>query len=56
MSEQRKEFSELCLAGFNISILPVLLLPLCIMFGSEVLYTFLVFPLAGLIVSIIGLF
>lgn len=55
MSEQRKEFSKLCLAGFIISILPVLLLPLCIMFGSAVLYTFLVFPLAGFIVSIIGL-
>jgi len=55
MSEQRKEFSKLCLAGFIISILPVLLLPLSIMFGSAVLYTFLVFPLAGFIVSIIGL-
>ena len=55
MSEQRKEFSKLCLAGFIISILPVLLLPLCLMFGSAVLYTFLVFPLAGFIVSIIGL-
>ena len=55
MSEQRNELSKLCLSGFILSILPVLLLPLSIMFGEAVYFTFLIFPLAGFIVSIAGL-
>lgn len=55
MTEQKNGLSKLCLAGFILSISPVLLLPLCLMFGYTVLYAFLVLPLIGFIVSIIGL-
>lgn len=55
MTEQKKGLSKLCLAGFILSISPVLLLPLCLMFGYTVLFAFLVLPLIGFIVSIIGL-
>ncbi len=55
MTKQKKGLSKLCLAGFILSISPALLLPLCLMFGYTVLYAFLVLPLIGFIVSIIGL-
>ena len=55
MANQGNEISKLCLAGFILSILPVLLFPLSVMFGSAVYFTFIIFPLAGFIVSIAGL-
>lgn len=55
MSGQRVENSRLCLAGFILSFMPVLLLPLVLMFGEYVYILFILLPLAGFIVSIIGL-
>ncbi|MBR2598980.1 MAG: DUF4190 domain-containing protein [Clostridiales bacterium] len=55
-----KEYSKLCLAGFILTIMPVLLLPLCLIFPREygvvaALAIILLMPLTGLIVSIVGL-
>lgn len=55
-----KELSKLCLAGFILTIMPVLLLPLYLMFprnfllGKALPVSFLV-PILGFIVSIVGL-
>ena len=59
MSEQKKQFSVLCLAGFLLSVSPVLLM-LISNFTPAALtdifpVAFLVLPLAGFIVSIAGL-
>lgn len=55
-----KELSKLCLAGFILTIMPVLLLPLCLIFPREygvvsALAIILLMPLTGLIISIVGL-
>ncbi len=55
-----KEYSKLCLAGFILTIMPVLLLPLCLIFPREygvvaALAIILLMPLTGLFVSIVGL-
>ena len=60
MGGSNKELSKLCLAGFILTIMPVLLLPLCLIFPREygvvaALAIILLMPLTGLIVSIVGL-
>lgn len=60
MGGSNKELSKLCLAGFILTIMPVLLLPLCLIFPREygvaaALAIILLLPLTGLIVSIVGL-
>ena len=60
MGGSNKELSKLCLAGFILTIMPVLLLPLYLMFprnfllGKALPVSFLV-PILGFIVSIVGL-
>lgn len=60
MGGSNKELSKLCLAGFILTIMPVLLLPLYLMFPRNFLFgkalpvSFLV-PILGFIVSIVGL-
>ena len=60
MGGSGKEYSKLCLAGFILTIMPLLLLPLYLMFprnflvGKALPVSFLV-PILGFIVSIVGL-
>ena len=62
MSEQKKEFSYVCLAGFIFSVLPAVLFLLAFFdrrlpraFTDVLPAAILLLPLAGLIISIIGL-
>ena len=61
MSEMKKEFSKLCLAGFILTIMPIAVMPLSFLvrrgFVIEKLMpvAFLFCPLAGFIISIAGL-
>lgn len=61
MSEQKKEFSKLCLAGFILTIMPLAIMPLSFLarrgFIVEKMMpaVFIFCPLAGFVISIAGL-